>query len=612
MVLAAFVRRLTTRQDESMGPRELSRVRRGRALTLACLLLSVSFVFPASAPASAQARTQGQHESDRPAATVSERIDVDQVVLDVVAVDGDGRPVLDLRADEVEVREDGEPVTLTSFESPTGATGREAKRARGAKQAGGAPRAAPGSDLKVLVFIDNLHLGPGSRDRFLTELWSFIQEQLPRDARVLVASYGHSLTFLTGFTDDREELRQGLLRAFQMPVFGSEAARTERAAIRALADRQRDAIENRREVPCPADLGTRAMQYAGAAADRTISSLGALRYVIASLGGVDGTKAVVHVSDGVPLIPGRAVVDYVISLCDGTGAQAGVQNALDAVALPDSSEMVDPRVLQLDLLRLSVQPEVEKIAALAAANGVRLFPFQASVGAVAGSAAVDSLGKTSTANSRFQAARDQQASLTLMADESGGRAFLDGGPFEGGLETVQEHLTGSYELSYAAPTPRDGRSHRIDVRTTRPHVRIVHASHRFSKTVEAEIGDRLLAALQYGVTNRPEGAEITLTEGTKTGQLDHVRVRLPVSEVTLPLPDGSRRGMLDLYVTARDAAGRSTGVRKRKHAIEIPPDDETDIVTLVIDMATDLAGHRLAIGVHDRLRGSVWTLAVEP
>ena len=607
---------------------------RGRALRLAGVLLCAPII--ASAPTRAQTQTTQTQEpvqdpaqdpaqnpvraqDDRPSATVSESIDVDQVVLDMVALDGDGRLVFDLRADEVEVREDGEPVTLTWFSPPAAPVARGAKAARRSREGlstpvgeGQTPTVSPGSTPQIVVFVDNLHLSAGSRDRFLNDLWTYIDHELSRDARILVASYGQSLTFLTGLTDDREEIRQGLIRALKMPVFGSETERTQRAAIRALADRQRDAIENQRDVPCPADLGTRAMQYAAAAVDRTASSLGALRYVIASMGGVDGTKAVLHVSDGVPLLPGREIVDYVVALCDGSGAQAGVENALDASSAPKTSEMVDPGALQLDLLRLSVQDDVEKIAQLATANGVRLFPFQTSVGAVAGATAADGLGKTVTARNRFEASRDLQDPLTLMADTSGGHAFLNGGPFEGGLETVEEQLTGSYELSYAAPTPHDGRSHRIDIRTTRPGVRIVHASHRFSKTVEAEIGDRLLAALQFGISNRPEGFRIALTRGTKTGQLDHVRVHLPVSAVTLPLPDGTRRGMLDLYVTSRDAAGRSSGLRKREHAIEIPPDDESDTVTLVIDMATDLTGHRLAVGIRDRLRGSVWTMAVEP
>ena len=586
-----------------MRPGASITARRRLWVQLALVLLLAVAVRPAAA------------EEERPLSTVSETIDVEQVLLDVVVVDRDGHLVTDLREDEIEVREDGEPVPLSSF-SPPGPEAADSAEAgpfarwKRKHRSDGSEDGA--SKVEIVVFFDNVHLGSGSRDRFIQDLWSQVRDGLPEGTELLVASYGPGLSILTGFTDDPEEIRMGLFRAKQMATYGSEGERHRSQAIRAIAERQRDAVENQHEVPCPVNLASMAMQYAEEAADRTAGALDALRSLVASLGGVEGSKAVLYVADGLPLIPGQPIVEYTIALCDGTGAAAGLENAIDTMGDPKRYEMVDPGALRLDMTHLSIQDGLRRMTDLAAANGVRLYPFQASVGEGAGVAAVAEPGKTETGHSRFEAARNLQDPLTFVAGETGGRAFLNGGPFEDGLETVREQLSGSYTLSYEPPGPRDGRSHRIEVRTTRPHVRILHPSHRESRTVEDEIGDRLLAALQYGVTRPPAEAEIHLAESAATRRLDHVRFRLPVSRVTVPLPDGSRKGTLELFVTARDGAGRSLGVRKQEHDVEIPAGADVPSVDLSIDMGVDLSGYRLAVAVHDRVRGTVWTMAVEP
>jgi VWFA-related protein len=551
-----------------------------------------------------------------PAARFDATLDVDLVVLDVVAFDKRGNIVADLRADEIEVREDGEPVTLSSFEAPQPAIQppaiqppAEAPTAEAPAPLSPPPTAIGAAQPHLIVFVDNVHVGGANRDRFFRELWDFLETDVPPGTEILVAAHGRSLALLTPFTDDLDEVREGLEEAMRAPALGMLSELDQRSAIQAIAQRQRAAIDNPFEDPCPPDLGTLATHFASTELDRTSASIASLRFLTATLGGIDGSKSMLHVSDGLPLIPGQAVIEYAISLCDGTGSQQGVADAMDAESDPRRPAMLDTRALRLDLTRFSIEDDLRRVTELATANRVRLFTFQAAPPPSGGAEAADGLQKTRTGFSRFQEARNAEDSLHFLAEETGGRAFLAGTGFDRDLETTLDQITGSYSLSYLAPGERDGRSHRLEVTTMRPGVRILHPSHRTSKSVVDEVSDRLLAALHYGVTRELPGATVELTSSQPEGAPTRIRLRLPVESVTLPAPDGGRQGMLTLFLTALDEEGTSLGLRQRFHPIVLPPGDALPPwVVLEVEMGNDLTAHRVAVAVHDQLQATVWTL----
>jgi VWFA-related protein len=577
-----------------------------RGAAAACLLAALLL-----APASA---ALAQPPAD-PAGKFGESLDVDVVLLDVVAVDRDGRPVLDLAEDEIEVREDGQIVELQSFEppaagapAPSPAPSREAPRPvpEAPRQAPAAPAA---SDRHLVIFVDNAHISGSNRDRFVQELWTFLNEDVPPGTEVMVASNGSGLTLLTGFTDDLEEVREALTTALREPALGSLAEREQMEGIRVIQQRQRDAIEVSRDTPCGPNLAALALSFASAAYDRTASAIHNLRFLVATLGGIEGSKALVHVSNGVPLVPGQPVVDYTISLCDGSGNQEGVALALDAVSDSRRAEMLDPSSLRMDLQRLSVHEDLRRVTELATANRVRMFTIQVAPPPTGGAEAAESIDKVRTGASRYFENRNAEDSLFFMAEETGGRSFLSGTGFDRDLDLVQEQISGSYSLSYVAPGERDGRSHRIEVTTSRPGVRILAPSHRTSKTRGDEVNDRLLAALHHGVTRHPDGAAITLASATEGGAPTRVRLRLPTEEVTIPDGQGGRQGLLNVYLTARAEDGTSIGLRQKLHPVTLPADAPVPpTVSLEIDLGTDLSGHDVAVAVHDRIQGTVWTL----
>jgi VWFA-related protein len=584
------------------------RSRRGplRGPATACLLAALLLAAPSAA--------WTQQPAPDPVREFGETLDVDVVLLDVVAVDREGRLVTDLTADEIEVREDGRTVPLESFEPPPptpARTGTPAPR-RPAPEAPAAPRTPPASpdrDRHLVIFVDNAHISGSNRDRFVQELWTFLNEDVPPGTDVMVASNGSGLSLLTGFTEDREEIREALLTALREPALGSLAEREQREGIRVIQQRQRDAIEVSRDTPCGPNLGAMALSFASAAHDRTASAIHNLRFLVATLGGIDGSKALVHVSNGVPLVPGQPVVDYTISLCDGSGNQEGVSFALDAMSDSRRAGMLNPSSLRMDLQRFSVHDDLRRVTELATANRVRMFTIQVAPPPAGGAEAAEGLDKVRTGASRFLENRNSEDSLFFMAEETGGRAFLSGTGFDRDLDRVQEQVSGSYSLSYVAPGGRDGASHRIEVRTTRPGVRILAPSSRTSKTRVDEVNDRLLAALHHGVTRHPDGAGITLTSATEGGTPTRVRLLLPTAEITIPDGHGGRQGLLNVYLTARSETGVSIGLRHKLHPVTLPPDAPVPpMVSLEIELGADLGGHDVAVAIHDQIQGTVWTL----
>lgn len=553
-------------------------------------------------------------QDGEPAARFGETLDIDLVLLDVVAVDDDGNFVTDLGRDEVTVREDGMAVTLESFEAPASRPSNRPVATPNEPWPPTPPSPTPPTgtdDLRLVVFIDQAHIGAARRDAFVRDLWDFLEREIPPETPILVASYGPNLSLLTGFTTDRDAIHAGLNEALRAPALGTMAALDQRQAIRAIQQRQREAMETPHDLPCSAELGTTASQFASQAYDLTVSAISGLRGLIATLGGLDGSKALLHVSEGVPLVPGQPIIEYTIALCDGSGAQQGVQYAMDALVHPQHFAMVNPSQLRMDLTRFSVEDDLMRVAELATANRVRLFTFQVAAPS-SGADVSEGPGKVTTSFARFQETRNAEDSLFVLADETGGRAFLSGVRLDRDLDTVIGQLRSSYSLAYVAPAGRDGKAHRIEVDTTRPGVRILHPSHRTSKTLDDEVQERILAAVHYDVTSELPGAELDITRSRPDGPRSRARIRLPVDRVTFALPDGSRQGVITLFLTAIDETGASLGLRRHTHSVLVPPGDPSPSVVLEVDMGRDLTAYRVVAAVRSELQDGIFTLLREP
>ena len=253
------------------------------------------------------------------------RSGVEIVRLDVRVVDADGRPVKDLRAEEINVYEGGQRRPIVLFQhiaEPTGTYLEVARRTIGGEVS--TNQGSPRGHLYVLVFDQN-HITPGNEQRVRIAAERFLQKRtLPGDRVALYALPGpgpqlafssnvklavSELTKIRGSLDRNAFTSAGAMSLFEaFQITRGDANALERVAARAVsttglvdllpgtsnrrtppttqvADVTRIVTDNARTVVSQADSQARMFLFS-------------LADVIRGLAGIEGRKAVIIVSEG--------------------------------------------------------------------------------------------------------------------------------------------------------------------------------------------------------------------------------------------------------------------------------------------------------------------------
>ncbi len=162
-----------------------------RISLLSCLLAITSTAQPQS----------NQKPVSEPEQRQSVKITTNEVLLDVIVLDKKGRPVRDLRPEEIEVYEDGVKQTFTKFLPVNGDNnGTEAN-------AGNAP-----SQLNLVTLIID-HLTVQRVQAVREAAFNFVDNSLTPDMLVRVMVAGQKLYVIEQFTNDRAKLRKAVERA---------------------------------------------------------------------------------------------------------------------------------------------------------------------------------------------------------------------------------------------------------------------------------------------------------------------------------------------------------------------------------------------------------------
>lgn len=254
--------------------------------------------------------------------------------------------------------------------------------------AGGTSSAPASSALaaegaRIVVFVDTVHVGPASRMRVFAQLLESLDRTLRPGDEVMVASYGGSIEVVLPFTRSRKELLQALRQESLRGLSASQlqAGFESERALQLVRDIQRNYSGGRVagfQGTC-LDIGSVAQNHAEEVYHRVQHSIGALTGFVNSLAGFPGRKALLDVSDGIPLVAGFEVFSYAISLCDGTGAQQGIDHAEDTALLGQAQyHRWDPLSAKAQMLSYDTTPDWERLAAHANVHQVSFYTLQAS------------------------------------------------------------------------------------------------------------------------------------------------------------------------------------------------------------------------------------------
>jgi VWFA-related protein len=265
------------------------------------------------------------------------RITTNLVQVDPVITDRSGKPVTDLRPDEVQIFEDGKPQSITNFSY---VSVKSATPTTTVKPANKSVAPIPPVPLKpeqvrrtIALIVDDIGLSFESTHFVRRGLKKFVEEQMEPDDLVAIIRTGGGIGALQQFTSDKRQLLAAVDKVKWNP--------TGRGGVSPFAPISEDQ-------PSVDNLGT------GRGADDeeaedfdrfredffAVGTLGAINYVIKGLRELPGRKSIVLMSDGIKVFNASdptgssRVLEALRSLTDLANRASVVVYTMDARGLP--------------------------------------------------------------------------------------------------------------------------------------------------------------------------------------------------------------------------------------------------------------------------------------
>ena len=520
-----------------------------------------------------------------------ESIDIQVVNVEVFVTDRRGNRIEGLTVDDFELRVDNRPTPISNFYAVEG----------------GVPVLAPSESvdpidlpadqgtslqplatvpedqrLHLIVYFDNLFLKPFNRNKVVRQVRSFLAQQMGPDDRVMLVSFERSLNVRHPFTSDLRAVGDALFELEELTGYAAQADSERQRVLRALRS-----VKTFEEAEPTVDF------YAKQRFNDLNTSIDGLKEMVGSLAGLPGRKALLYVSDGLPMKAGADLFEF-LDLRFTQGA-SGTLLASRYSARPRFQELISAansqRVVFYTLEAIGVRSHTSISAEYAGDGGSQM---------------------------EIDIARDfnNQETLQMLAADTGGLAAFNSNNIGGALERMGNDFTTYYSLGFAPASGGDGRAYRIDVRLKdKRGLRVRHRASYRKQSAENLLLQRVQASLHHGWESNPLQASFTL--GARRPQvggntLVPVTVTVPFRRVTLLPQEAMHRGRLRLVVAVIDEDGNLSTPEVQSLPLDIPAAHleavlQQDVV-YTAEVALRPGPHVLAVGLRDTLSGQVTVL----
>ncbi|HEY0783497.1 MAG TPA: VWA domain-containing protein [Thermoanaerobaculia bacterium] len=518
-------------------------------------------------------------------------VNVSVINVDVYVTDKKtNTPVTGLTRDDFEILEDNKPMSITNFFAVNGGKPIGLPEpppppapAAGDKTPPPLPDRSTRDDhslipedqrLWLIVYIDNYNIHPFNRNRVMRELRVFLNTKLHRGDEVMLVSYDRSLHVRRSFTSDPDLITSSLV---ELEKFSGDAVSQDSS--------RKDALRNIDQAQSPTEALNYAHSYAEEVFNDLSFSIDALKDTVNALAGVPGRKAVLYVSDGLPMSAGQEAFFAV---------QEKYQT--QTTTLSDST--------QFDASR-----RFTELANQANANRVSFYTISAAGLQVYSSISAENQGNGSAGSSTFIDSIQMQnmaSPMQFLAEKTGGIAVVNANIVMPYLDRIARDFDTFYSLGYSPPHYGDGRYHKVTVKLKKKGYELRHREGYRDKSAEAQMSDGTLAALRFPFEENPLAIQLDI--GTATQRSDgywlvQVNVKIPLGKIVMVPRDKTHEGRVRLFIAAIDTEGGTSEVQQTPVPISVPNADFPSIsgkhYTYTISLLMRGGDQTVAVGVRN-------------
>jgi VWFA-related protein len=455
------------------------------------------------------------------------------VIVDVNVKDKAGKPIEGLKLGDFTVLEDGKPQKVSVFDYQKLTMETEPPPALKLEDELKLPEAAkttitsstPGRiqfhDKRLLVFFfDFSSMGVPEQLRAQDASLDYLKKHITKDDMVAVMLYTSVIQVLSDFTDDRDVLTT-VIRT--LPI-------GEASELAGLADTGDDNSE---------DTG------AAFVADETEfnifntdQKLAAIEKAAKMLSSFPEKKALVYFSAGV--------------------SKTGVDNQAQLEASINAAMKANLTIYAIDTRGLMADPPGGG-ASKAASRGAGIF-------------------NGSVYNSQRASINDSQETLFTLAEETGGKAFLDSNDIEAGITQAQEGMGSYYLLGYySSNSALDGKYRRITVKLNNKlaakleHRPGYYAGKVWGKLNTQDKDQQLKEALSAGdpATDLPLALQVDYFRVSPTAYFVPVSIKVPGSVIAMAARGGASVTQIDFVGQILDERRATVGSVQDKIHIQL-------------------------------------------
>lgn len=545
--------------------------------------------------------------SDVPAPTI--RVTTHLVVLDVVVTDKQGQAITGLRPEDFEVEENGKAQKISTF-VPAGQNLAAAQPLPPGIYSNRPQYREPGGPVTVML-LDAVNTPFSDQGYARRQMLSFVQQQLKPGQRMAIFTFTGSLNVLQDFTSDPQILTAALQRYSPQSQEFARAGRAETSvasgdptasstvaaldASTAPSHSGGDAGLRGGSAAQVAVAQAAVAAFAGAQAayaedQRAVLSLNALNSLARILGGLPGRKNIIWVTGNLPF----SLIPENWSMTD-----AELEESLPSLYTRRVGEHAAGN--QAAQFRQSHAGDIRELEARLTSGQVAVYP-------------IDARGLTMSTST------DSQQTMLDIAQETGGRAYINQNEIKFGVERAFQDSAASYTLGYYPENKKyDGKYRQIKVKVKRDGVEVRNRRGYFAvdptqvkgynsdQEVASALGDAVPSTLVAFTARVVPSADNHTAKGK-------VGVDFLVDASTLSAEDASGGKKLNVafYAAVFSSDGKMLGNRSMKVDQAFDAKTYQQLVEhgllLHMDVDPQPGSNQLRLGVQDNRTGLVGSL----